>query len=137
MCLCHDVSFQFTVCDHSSLKYNISIQVHTLIAENNHLRTIIAQAGLTTSRGTLPNGHLPGLSESPRSSTPTMSSALIGGRSPRSSTHQRPVSMYEQRSQLGRASTPPSMAAITGSYSNLSSFEPEVCACVRLVCINF
>lgn len=78
----------------------------TLIAENTHLRHIIAQAGINVHRTT--NGN-------ERSPTPTMPS-----RSPRSSLQQRPVSMYEPRTQLqvGQIST--------GSYSNLSSADPEV-----------
>jgi len=83
--------------------------VSTLIAENTHLRNIIAQAGLNMNR--TPNGH-------DRSPTPTFPS-----RSPRSSLQQqqqRPVSMYEPRTQLqvGQIST--------GSYTNLSSTDPEV-----------
>jgi hypothetical protein len=81
-------------------------QVSTLLAENTHLRNIIAQAGINTNR--TPNGR-------DRSPTPNFSKS-----SPRSSLQQRPVSMYEPRTQLqvGQVST--------GSYSNLSSTDPEV-----------
>ncbi|XP_059484221.1 ARF GTPase-activating protein GIT1 isoform X3 [Neocloeon triangulifer] len=89
-----------------NIPIQLQTQVSTLIAENTHLRSIIAQAGLNMNR--VPNGH-------DRSPTPTFAS-----RSPRSSIQQRPVSMYEPRTQLqvGQIST--------GSYSNLSSADPEM-----------
>ncbi|XP_065333225.1 ARF GTPase-activating protein GIT2 [Cloeon dipterum] len=78
-------------------------QVSSLMAENTHLRSIIAQAGLNAA-----NGH----AERSPPAVAAIRSSL--------SQQQRPVSMYEPRTQLqvGRVGT--------GSYSNLSSADPEM-----------